>query len=110
MSLASWPDSAPDLIDVAAGRKPAEMVVRNGRWVNVHSGEIIAGMDVAIIAGRFAAIAPDLAYAIGPETRVSSSSSSNSGCRIKKLAAHGLAASMRLTRIRAMGYSSSKLK
>jgi len=70
VSLASWPDSAPDLIDVAAGRKPAEMVVRNGRWVNVHSGEIIAGMDVAMIAGRFAAIGADLAYAIGPQTRV----------------------------------------
>ena len=70
MPLASWPDSAPDLIDVAAGRKPADLVIRNGRWVNVHSGEIIGGMDVAIIAGRFAAIGADLAYAIGPQTRV----------------------------------------
>ena len=37
---------------------------------NVHSGEIIAGMDVAIIAGRFAAIAADLSHAIGPRTQV----------------------------------------
>lgn len=70
MPIASWPDSAPDLIDVAAGRKPADLVVRNGQWVNVHSGEIIAGMDVAIVAGRFAAIAADLTYAIGPATQV----------------------------------------
>ncbi|RYG87755.1 MAG: adenine deaminase, partial [Alphaproteobacteria bacterium] len=46
------------------------MVVRNGRWVNVHSGEILAGMDVAIVAGRFAAIGPDLAAAVGPGTEV----------------------------------------
>lgn len=70
MPIASWPESAPDLIDVAAGRKPADLVVRNGQWVNVHSGEIIGGMDVAIIAGRFAAIATDLSDAIGPQTQV----------------------------------------
>ena len=68
--MKSWPDSARDLIDVAAGRKPADMVVRNGRWVNVHSGEIIDGMDVAIVAGRFAAIGSNLAAAVGPETEV----------------------------------------
>lgn len=68
--MKTWPESAPDLIDVAAGRKPADMVVKNGRWVNVHSGEIIAGMDVAIVAGRFAAIGPDLGHAIGPATEV----------------------------------------
>ena len=28
------------------GRKPADLVVRNGRWVNVHSGEIIPGTDL----------------------------------------------------------------
>src|ERR1044071_4184441 len=68
--MKSWPESARDLIDVAAGRKPADMVVRNGRWVNVHSGEIIAGMDIAIVAGRFAAIGPNLAAAVGPTTEV----------------------------------------
>ena len=68
--MKSWPESARDLIDVAAGRKPADMVVRNGRWVNVHSGEIVDGMDVAIVAGRFAAIGPNLQSAVGPETEV----------------------------------------
>ncbi|HEY9012893.1 MAG TPA: adenine deaminase [Devosia sp.] len=68
--MKTWPESAPDLIDVAAGRKPAALVVRNGRWVNVHSGEIIPSMDVAIRAGRFAAIGPDLQSAVGPETEV----------------------------------------
>ena len=68
--IPSWPDSAAVLIDVATGRRPADTVVRNGRWVNVHSGEIIAGTDVAITAGRFAAVGPDLSYAIGPQTQV----------------------------------------
>jgi adenine deaminase len=68
--LKSWPDAAPLLIDVAMGRVPAETVIRDGRWVNVHSGEIVAGTDVAIAGGRFAAIGPDLGYAIGPDTKV----------------------------------------
>jgi adenine deaminase len=38
--------------------------------VNVHSGEIIPGTSVAIKAGRFAAIGPDLDYARGETTTV----------------------------------------
>ena len=70
MPIPSWPDSAAKLIDVATGRAPADLLIRNGRWVNVHSGEIIPGTDIAIVAGRFAAIGPDLTYAIGPDTQV----------------------------------------
>lgn len=70
MPISPWSQSAPLLIDVAMGRRAADLVVRNGRWVNVHSGEIIAGTDFAVVAGRFAAIGPDLGYAIGPETQV----------------------------------------
>ena len=70
MPIQSWPDLAPLLIDVAMGRAPADLVIRNGRWVNVHSGEIVAGTDVAIAGARFAAIGADLGYCIGPKTRV----------------------------------------
>src|SRR6185312_11928294 len=42
----------------------------NGRWVNVHSGEILSGTDVAIKDGRFAAVGPDLGYTQGPATTV----------------------------------------
>ncbi len=62
--------STAHLVDVAAGRAPAELVVRQGRWVNVHSGEVLPGYDVGIAAGRIAVVAPDLAYAIGTDTRV----------------------------------------
>lgn len=68
--LKTWAETAPDLIDVAAGRKPADLVVRQGRWVNVHSGEIIPRTDVAVVAGRFAYVGPNAGHAIGPDTQV----------------------------------------
>ncbi|MBI4923098.1 MAG: adenine deaminase [Devosia nanyangense] len=70
MPIAPWSETAPLLVDVAMGRAPADMLIRNGKWVNVHSGEIIAATDVAIKAGRFAAVGPDLAYTAGPETEI----------------------------------------
>jgi adenine deaminase len=52
------------------GRLPAEMFIRDGRWVNVHSGEIIPGTDVAIWGGRIAYVGPDGSHTIGKETEV----------------------------------------
>jgi adenine deaminase len=57
-------------VAVAAGRMPADLVIRGGQWVNVHTREILPAHDIAIAGGRFAAIAPDLSYAIGPGTEV----------------------------------------
>jgi adenine deaminase len=65
-----WTEVAPLLVDAATGRRPADLVVRNGRWVNVHSGEIIAGTDLAIVAGRFAYCGPNASHAIGKGTKV----------------------------------------
>ena len=69
-ALKSWPEAAPRLIAVASGHAPADLVIRGGQWVNVHTREVLAGMDVAVADGRFAAIAPDLSAAIGPDTTV----------------------------------------
>jgi adenine deaminase len=66
----TWFDTAPKLIDVAMGRSPADTVIRKGRWVNVHSGEIIPDTDIAIVDGRFAYVGPDASHAIGPDTKV----------------------------------------
>ncbi|MGB5870276.1 MAG: adenine deaminase [Albidovulum sp.] len=66
----TWPDAAPRLVAVAAGRAPADLVIRSGQWVNVHTREVLPGHDIAVAEGRFAAIAPDLSYAIGPDTKV----------------------------------------
>ena len=65
-----WAAMATALVDVATGRRHADLVIRNGRWVNVHSGEIIAATDLAIVGGRFAYCGPDASHAIGPHTLV----------------------------------------
>ena len=63
-------ESLARLVDVAAGRTPADLVIRGGRWVNVHSGEILPGTDLAVAEGRFAWCGPDAAHCIGPDTAV----------------------------------------
>ena len=70
MPIAPWSETAPRLVDVATGRAPADLVVRNGKWVNVHSGEVIPDTDIAIAEGRFAYCGPDASHCIGPETEV----------------------------------------
>ena len=66
----SWPDTAPKLIDVAAGRAPADVVIRQGIWVNVHTREQLPCHDIAIAAGRIAYVGPDASYCTGPETQI----------------------------------------
>jgi len=68
--LKSWREVAPLLVDVAAGRRPADLVVRGGKWVNVHSGEIVPATDLAISQGRFAYCGPDASHCIGPATEI----------------------------------------
>ena len=65
-----WQEVAPQLVDVAAGRAPAELVIRNGRWVNVLTREVVAGIDIAVCRGRIACIVEDAGYCIGADTRV----------------------------------------
>ena len=56
-----------NLIDVALGKQPADIVIVNGKLVNVNSGEIYEG-GVAIAGDRIAAIG-DVAYTIGAQTQ-----------------------------------------
>jgi adenine deaminase len=58
------------LVDVAMGRKPASLVVKNGRWVCVQTGEIIDHIDIAIIDQRIAFVGENAAHCIGDETTV----------------------------------------
>ena len=69
-ALQPWHEVAPHLVDVASGRRPADLVIRNGKWVNVHSREIIEKTDIAVVCGRIAYVGPDAGHAIGPETRI----------------------------------------
>ena len=69
-TLKSWAEAGPRLVAVAAGREPADLVITGGRWVNVHSGEILPDTDVAIADGRFAYVGPSAAHCVGPDTQV----------------------------------------
>jgi adenine deaminase len=69
-ALKPWSDAMPRLVAVAAGREPADLVIRGGRVVNVHTREVLEGWSVAIADGRFAYIGPDASHCIGPETQV----------------------------------------
>jgi adenine deaminase len=58
------------LVDVAMGRKPADLLIRNGRWVCVQSGEIIPQTDIAIIGERIAYVGENANHTIGDQTKV----------------------------------------
>jgi adenine deaminase len=52
------------------GRVPADLVIQDGQWVSVQSGEIIPGTDVAIKDGHIAYVGEDASHAIGKKTKV----------------------------------------
>jgi adenine deaminase len=56
-----------DLTAVCMGRAPADLVIRNGRLVNVHTREVLDGVDVAVAQGRVAMFG-DVSHTLGPET------------------------------------------
>ncbi|WP_238379030.1 adenine deaminase C-terminal domain-containing protein [Geobacter metallireducens] len=57
-----------DLMAVACGRRSADLYIENGRVLNVHSGEILSGVGVAVASGRVAYVGPSRGM-IGPETQ-----------------------------------------
>ena len=56
-----------ELTAVCMGREPADLVIRGGRLVNVHTREILEGVDVAVAHGRVAMFG-DVSHTVGPET------------------------------------------
>ena len=66
----SWPDVAADLVNVAAGRAPADTIITGGIWVNVHTRETLPDHDIAIMRGRIAFVGPDASHCRGPETQI----------------------------------------
>jgi adenine deaminase len=66
----TWPDVAAQLVNVAAGRTPADMIIRGGVWVNVHTRETLPDHDIAIVAGRIAFVGPDASHCRGADTTI----------------------------------------
>jgi len=52
------------------GRRPADLVIHDGRWVNVCSGEIIEHTDIAILQSRIAYCGPDSNSMVGEKTKI----------------------------------------
>ncbi len=58
------------LVNVAMGRAPADLVIKNGQWVCVQSREIIPHTDIAIVEGHIAYVGEDAAHTIGKTTEI----------------------------------------
>ena len=65
-----WYSVSRELVDCAMGRTPADLVIRNGQWVCVQSGEIVPNTDIAIKGSRIAYVGPDASHALGPDTTI----------------------------------------
>ena len=70
MPSSSWQRSKADLIDVAMGRRKADLVIRGGQWVSVQSGEIIPNTDIAIQGERIAYIGSKAEHTVGKKTEI----------------------------------------
>jgi adenine deaminase len=58
------------LVDVAMGREKADLVIQNGQWVCVQSGEILPETDLAVSGGRIAFVGKDASHTVGQDTTV----------------------------------------
>lgn len=58
-----------ELVYVAQGLKKAEVVIKNGKLINVNTSEILENIDVAITHGRIALVG-DAKHTIGENTQV----------------------------------------
>jgi len=58
------------LVNVAMGREEADLVIKNGQWVCVQSGEIIPVTDIAIIDERIAYVGENADHTIGDDTKI----------------------------------------
>jgi adenine deaminase len=58
------------LVDVAMGREKADLVIQNGQWVCVQSGEIIPKTDIAVLNDRIAYVGDDASHTIGENTKI----------------------------------------
>lgn len=69
ITMPNQPDSRT-LVSVAMGREPADLVIRDGQWVCVQTGEILPHTDIAVKGERIAFVGPDASHAIGPTTKI----------------------------------------
>jgi len=59
-----------DLAAVAMGRKPADLILKNGRLVDVCTARIRSGMDIAVYQGHIALVGDASHVQTGPDTEI----------------------------------------
>lgn len=58
------------LIRASMGEVKSDLLVTGGRLINVYSGEVLDGMEMAVSAGRVCYVGPSAEHTRGEETRV----------------------------------------
>jgi adenine deaminase len=58
------------LIQGATGNIKADLLVTGGKLINVYSGEIAEGMEIAVIDGRICYVGPSAAHTRGEQTEI----------------------------------------
>ena len=58
------------LIRASMGEVKSDLVITGGRLINVYSGEVLDGMEMAVSAGRVCYVGPSAQHTRGKETRV----------------------------------------
>ena len=58
------------LIRGAMGEIKADLIISGGEMVNVYSGEILNGMEIAVLDGRICYVGPKAGHTRGPSTRL----------------------------------------
>jgi adenine deaminase len=70
MDVRSYERISRELVDVAMGRNPADMLIRDGKWVCVQSGEVLHHTDIAVKNGRIAFVGEDASHVISNDTQI----------------------------------------
>jgi adenine deaminase len=58
------------LVQGAMGEVKSDLIVTGGKLINVYSGEILDGMEIAVLDGRICYVGPDAAHARGEATKI----------------------------------------
>jgi adenine deaminase len=72
--MALTKQGAERLIRCALGEINADLIVRGGKLVNVYSGEILEGVEIAVIDGRISYVGPSAEHTRGAGTELISAS------------------------------------
>ncbi len=58
------------LVQGAMGEVKSDLIVTGGKLINVYSGEILDGMEIAVLDGRICYVGPSAAHARGEATKI----------------------------------------